>query len=390
MILSRTVNSLKESDSFKLLSYAKQLERSGKKIIHFEIGEPDFDTDYRIKEALFESLKRGETHYAASQGILELRVEIANYEKRFRNINVNPDNIVITPGGKPILLFVLLSILNDGEEVLLPSPGYLSYSSLIRFAGGKPVYYSIKTDERNTIDPDEIRNKITRRTKAIIINYPSNPTGKVASATDLAEILEIARERKILIISDEVYSRITYEKEHISVTKMAEKEDMGLIVVVDGFSKTYAMTGWRLGWGVLPDVLVKPVVKIIQNSISCVPPFVQYAGIVALKEGEDFIKRMVAEFRKRRDAIYEMLQESERLDVYKPEGAFYFFPEIRDLKTTSVEFTKGLLEKYGVAMLPGSAFGPMGEGHIRISFANSMENLRKGTEYLLKYLKELP
>ena len=390
MILSRTVNNLKESDSFKVLSYARKLEKTKKKIIHFEIGEPDFDTDTKIKEALFEALKRGETHYTASQGIPELRHEIAEYEKRFRNIDVDPDNIVITPGGKPILLFVLLSILNDGEEVLLPSPGYLSYSSLIRFAGGKPVYYSIKTDERNTIDPDEIRSKITRRTKAIIINYPSNPTGKMASATDLVEILEIARDRKILIISDEVYSRITYEKEHLSITKMAEKDDMGLIVVVDGFSKTYAMTGWRLGWGVLPDVLVKPVVKIIQNSISCVPPFVQYAGIVALKDGEDFIKNMVAAFKRRRDTIYEMLQESDRLDVYKPEGAFYFFPQILDLKMTSVEFTQGLLEKYGVAMLPGSAFGPMGEGHIRISFANSMENLQKGAEYLIKYLKEIP
>ncbi len=390
MILSRTVNNLKESDSFRVLSHAKKLERSGKEIIHFEIGEPDFDTDEKIKKALWEALKDGQTHYTASQGIPELRKEIALYEKRFRNIDVNPDHIVITPGGKPILLFVLMAILNEGEEVLLPSPGYLSYTSLIRFAGGRPVYYTLNTESRNTIDPDEIKSKITRRTKAIIINYPSNPTGKMPSASDLIEIMEIARERKILIISDEVYSRITYEKEHLSITRMAEKDDMGLLVIVDGFSKTYAMTGWRLGWGVLPEVLVKPVVKIIQNSISCVPPFVQYAGIVALKDGEDFIKSMVDAFKTRRDTIYDMLQDSERLNVIKPEGAFYFFPEILDLKMTSVEFTQGLLEKYGVAMLPGSAFGPKGEGHLRISFANSLENLQKGTEYLLKYLKEIP
>ncbi len=389
MILSRTVNNLKESDSFRVLSYAKQLERQGKEIIHFEIGEPDFDTDSKVKEALLEALNKGETHYTASQGILSLREEISRYEKNFRNIDVSPDNVVITPGGKPILLFVLMAILNDGDNVLLPSPGYLSYASLVRFAGGQPIYYSINVEERNTIDPDEIKSKITRRTKAIIINYPSNPTGKMASATDLLEILEIARDRKILIISDEVYSRITYEKEHISITRMAEKDDKGLLVIVDGFSKTYAMTGWRLGWGVLPDVLVKPVVKIIQNSISCVPPFVQYAGIVALKEGDDFVKKMVTEFRKRRDVIYDILQESDRLFIPKPEGAFYFFPRILDLKMSSVEFTKGLLEKYGVAMLPGSAFGPTGEGHIRISFANSLENLQKGAEFLLKYLKEI-
>ncbi len=389
MILSRTVNNLKESDSFRVLSYAKQLERQGKEIIHFEIGEPDFDTDSKVKEALLEALNKGETHYTASQGILSLREEISRYEKNFRNIDVSPDNVVITPGGKPILLFVLMAILNDGDNVLLPSPGYLSYSSLVRFAGGQPIYYSINVEERNTIDPDEIKSKITRRTKAIIINYPSNPTGKMASATDLLEILEIARDRKILIISDEVYSRITYEKEHISITRMAEKDDKGLLVIVDGFSKTYAMTGWRLGWGVLPDVLVKPVVKIIQNSISCVPPFVQHAGIVALKEGDDFVKKMVTEFRKRRDVIYDILQESDRLFIPKPEGAFYFFPRILDLKMSSVEFTKGLLEKYGVAMLPGSAFGPTGEGHIRISFANSLENLQKGAQFLLKYLKEI-
>ena len=389
MSLSRMVNNLKESDSFKVLSYAKQLERQGKKIIHFEIGEPDFDTDQKIKDALWDALSRGETHYTASQGILSLREEIARYEKRFRNIEVSPDNIVITPGGKPILLFVLMAILNEGDEVLVPSPGYLSYASLVRFAGGRPIYYNINIYERNTIDPDEIKSKITRRTKAIIINYPSNPTGRMASATDLLEILEIVRDRKIPVISDEVYSRITYENEHISITKMAEKEDMDLIVVVDGFSKTYAMTGWRLGWGVLPNVLIKPVVKIIQNSISCVPPFVQYAGIVALQDGDNFIKHMVKEFKKRRDTIFDMLLESDRIEVPKPEGAFYFFPHIVDLKMTSVEFTKGLLEKYGVAMLPGSAFGPTGEGHIRLSFANSLENLQKGVQYLLDYLKEL-
>ena len=389
MSLSRMVNNLKESDSFKVLSYAKQLERQGKKIIHFEIGEPDFDTDQKIKDALWDALSRGETHYTASQGILSLREEIARYEKRFRNIEVSPDNIVITPGGKPILLFVLMAILNEGDEVLVPSPGYLSYASLVRFAGGRPIYYNINIYERNTIDPDEIKSKITRRTKAIIINYPSNPTGRMASATDLLEILEIVRDRKIPVISDEVYSRITYENEHISITKMAEKEDMDLIVVVDGFSKTYAMTGWRLGWGVLPNVLIKPVVKIIQNSISCVPPFVQYAGIVALQDGDNFIKHMVKEFKKRRDTIFDMLLESDRIEVPKPEGAFYFFPHIVDLKMTSVEFTKRLLEKYGVAMLPGSAFGPTGEGHIRLSFANSLENLQKGVQYLLDYLKEL-
>lgn len=383
------VNSLKESDSFRVLSYAKKLEREGRKIIHFEIGEPDFDTDIRVKNALFNALSNGETHYTASQGILSLREEIAKYEKNFRKIDVDPDNIVITPGGKPILLFVLMAILNEGEEVLIPSPGYLSYASLIKFARGRPVYYSINVEDRNTIDPDEIKSKITRRTKAIIVNYPSNPTGKIASATDLLEILDIARERKLLVISDEVYSRIIYEREHISITKMAERDDMGLLVVIDGFSKTYAMTGWRLGWGVLPSVLVKPVVKIIQNSISCVPPFVQYAGIVALREGDDFVRKMVGEFRKRRDTIFSILQKSDRLLVSKPEGAFYFFPRILDLKMSSIEFAKGLLEKYGVAMLPGSAFGPTGESHIRISFANSLENLKMGAEYLLKYLGEI-
>ncbi len=389
MILSHSVNNLKESDSFKVLSQAKLLEKKGIKVIHFEIGEPDFNTDDAIKKALVQSLDRNETHYTASQGIEKLKEAITVYEKKFRKINVSSNNIVVASGAKPILLFILLAILNPGEEVLIPDPGYLSYGSLVNFASGKAIPYTIFMEKTNTIDAEEIQNKITKRTKAIILNYPSNPTGRIATPQDLMDILDVARAYNILVISDEVYSRIIYEKAHLSITKFMEEEDKDRVVLVDGFSKTYAMTGWRLGYGILPSFLVKPVVKIVQNSISCVPPFIQEAGIVALESGENFIKKMVSEFQRRRDVIYEKLLDVDRLKTIKPEGAFYFFPEVMDLNMPSTEFARRLLEKFGVAVLPGTSFGKNGEGHIRISFANSLENLEEGAQKLAEFINTL-
>jgi len=387
LLTAKITKRIEESASFAVLGKAKELEKAGKKVIHLEIGEPDFTPPEESINALIESIRRGETHYTQTQGILELREEIARYEKRFRNIEVSPSQIVITPGAKPMILFALLSAINPGERVLYPDPGYLSYKSLISFIGAIPVPYRLDKDKGFAIDFDNLVSKIDKKTRCIIINSPSNPTGMVHSREELEEIVRIAREHNLLIISDEVYSHIYFDgQKHLSIFNVTDNHDN--IILIDAFSKTYAMTGFRLGYGILPKELVGAVVKFAQNSFSCVPEFIQRAGIVALQKGEPFIERMVRAFEERRNKIYEILSQVEGISILKPKGAFYFFPEIK-VNITSQEFAEYMLNNYQVALLPGDAFGENGKGHLRISFANSLENLIEASERIAEGIEKL-
>lgn len=387
LLTARIIDRIEESASFTVLGKAKELEKKGEKVIHLEIGEPDFAPPEMAINSLLESLKRGETHYTTAQGIIELRKEIVKYEKWFRGIEITPEQVVITPGAKPMILFALLAAVNQGETVLYPDPGYLSYKSLISFMGAMPVPYRLDKNRNFAIDLDDLKSKIDRKTTCIIINSPSNPTGMIHSREELQEILRIAREHNMLIISDEVYSRIYFDgQKHLSIMNLTE--DHSNIILIDAFSKTYAMTGFRLGYGVLPKELVGAVVKLIQNSFSCVPEFIQRAGITALREGEQFIAQMVEAFAERRNRMYEILQQVKGIKVPKPNAAFYFFPEIK-VNIESAEYAEYLLNHYRVALLPGEAFGDNGSGHVRISFANSLENLIEAASRIAESIDKL-
>ncbi|MEO0246947.1 MAG: pyridoxal phosphate-dependent aminotransferase [candidate division WOR-3 bacterium] len=385
--VAKIVNRIEESASFSVLGKAKELEKRGERVIHLEIGEPDFTPPKESIESLIESLNRGETHYTTAQGIMELREEIARYEKRFRNIDISPSQVVITPGAKPMILFALLAAINPGEEVLYPDPGYLSYKSLIRFMGAIPVPYRLDKNRNFAIDFEDLRRKITKKTTCIIINSPSNPTGMVHTREELEEILKIAEDYNLLIISDEVYSRIYFDgNQHISIMNLTD--NYSNIILIDAFSKTYAMTGFRLGYGIVPKELVSAIVKLIQNSFSCVPEFVQRAGITALQKGEYFIDNMVSAFAERRDKMFEILSQVKGLKIHKPQGAFYFFPEIL-VNISSADYADYALSNYKIALLPGEAFGENGEGHIRISFANSLENLLEAAYRIAESIEKL-
>lgn len=385
--IAKIVERIEESASFSVLGKAKELEKRGEKVIHLEIGEPDFTPPQESIKSLIESLSRGETHYTTAQGIIELREEIAKYEKHFRHIDISPSQVVITPGAKPMILFALLAAVNPGEEVLYPDPGYLSYKSLIRFMGAIPVPYKLDKNRNFAIDFEDLNRKISKKTTCIIINTPSNPTGMVHTREELEEILKIAEDNNLLIISDEVYSRIYFDgNKHISIMNLTDNYNN--IILIDAFSKTYAMTGFRLGYGVVPKELVSAIVKLIQNSFSCVPEFIQRAGITALQKGENFINDMVSAFAERRDKMYEILSKVKGLKIHKPQGAFYFFPEIL-VNISSADYAEYALSNYKIALLPGEAFGENGEGHVRISFANSLENLLEAAYRIAESIDKL-
>ncbi len=368
--------------SFDMLRKAKELERSGREIIHLEVGEPDFDTPEHIKEAAKKALDDNLTHYAPPQGLLELREAIAEDEKTRKGIDASPDNIVVTPGAKPMIFFTIMVLSQKGDEVIYPDPGYTSYRSMIKLAGAKPVPLELKEENDFALDVDKLESIISSRTRIIILNTPHNPTGSILTMKDFEAVAEIAEKYNLVIISDEIYSRQLYEGEHVSIATLPKMKER--TVVVDGFSKAYAMTGWRLGYGIVPDEIIPKIIKLQTETVSCVAPFVQMAGIAALKGDQEPVRWMVEKFRQRRDLLISILEESKHITVKQPRGAFYLFPNIKKLGISSYEFTDILLDRYGVSVLPGSAFGLYGEGYIRISYATSEENLRKGAQKIVK------
>ncbi len=387
-IFADRMASLGTETAFEVLARAKALERQGKDIIHLEIGEPDFDTPKNIKEAAVKALHAGYTHYVPAAGIPELREAIAEYISKTRKIPVDPEEVVVTPGAKPIMFFAILACVERGEEVLYPNPGFPIYESMINFVGAKPVPIPLKEENDFRLDHEYVKAKITKKTKMIILNSPENPTGGVLTKEDLKVIADcIVNRDDVLVLSDEIYSRIVYEGNHESIASLPGMKEK--TIILDGFSKTYAMTGWRLGYGVMRKDLAEKITQLMINSNSCTCAFVQMAGVEALKGPQDSVEKMIAEFRERREVIVSGLNNIKGITCKKPKGAFYVFPNIKGVGKTSKEFSDYLLNEAGVAVLPGTSFGKYGEGYLRISFANSVENIKKALDRISKAVEKL-
>ena len=371
--------------AFETLAKAKELERQGKSIVHLEIGEPDFDTPEHIRDAAKQALDDGFTHYGASAGQIELREAIAKHQTERQGYDVSADSVIVTPGGKPVMFFTIMALVEQGVEVIYPNPGFPIYESMINYMGGIAVPMQLNEESGYNADIDNLRSLITPRTKLIIINSPNNPCGSVIPESDLEKIAEMAGENDLVVLADEIYKDMYYgDQEHVSITKFPGMRER--TVILDGFSKSYAMTGWRLGYGVFPDFLVEPVTRLMTNSVSCTSVFSQMAAIAALEGPQDSVAAMMEEFTKRRDLVVEGLNSLPGITCPVPKGAFYAFPNIRGTGMSSQEFANKALYEAGVALLAGTAFGAFGDGYIRISFANSQENLLEAIERLRKIL----
>jgi aspartate aminotransferase len=386
--LASRMERLGTETAFAVLARAKALEAQGREIIHLEIGEPDFDTPEHIVEAGCRALREGQTHYTPAAGITELREAIAADVARSRGIAVDPAQVVVTPGGKPIMYFVILALVEAGDEVSMPNPAFPIYESMVNFAGARPVFVPLRQENAFRFDLDEFRASLSDRTRLVILNSPANPTGGVLTPRDIAELAEILRERPdVLVLSDEIYARLLYSGEHRSIA--AELEMAERTIILDGFSKTYAMTGWRLGYGVMPTWLAEAVTKLQVNSNSCTNAATQYAGLEAITGLQDSVDRMLEEFRARRDLVVEGLNALPGVECLYPDGAFYAFPRITGTGYSSDELADLLLNEAGVACLSGTAFGEHGEGHLRLSYANSRENIARALERMQAVLSQV-
>lgn len=370
--------------AFEVLARAKKLEREGKKVLHFEIGEPDFNTPENIKEAAKLALDKNFTHYVPSGGVGELREAVREYIKLTRGFEPDLEQIVITPGVKPAVFYSILSLVETGDEVIYQDPGYPTYYSLIDYVGAKRVPVKLLEENEFRLTPSDIAEKITQRTKMIIINSPHNPTGAVLTKKDVEELARLAEENNIWLLSDEIYSEIIYDEKHYSPCARDACGERSLLA--DGFSKCFAMTGWRLGWLIAPKELAKRITTFITNTVSCTNSFVQLAGMQALKGPKEEVKEMVREFKRRREVIVKGLNEINGFTCLLPKGAFYAFPNIKETGMTGEKLASRLLEKANVAVLPGTAFGEGGEGYLRFSYANSVENIKEGIERIKKIL----
>jgi aspartate aminotransferase len=385
--LAKRMERLGTETAFSVLAKAKALEAQGREIIHLEIGEPDFDTPSHIVEAACRALRNGHTHYTPTAGIPELREAIAADVARSRGIEVDPAQVVVTPGGKPIMFFAILALVEEGDEVLVPNPSFPIYESMVNFAGARPVFVPLRQENEFRFDLDELRAGLSERTKLVILNSPANPTGGVLTPEDIAGIADILRERPgVFVLSDEIYSRMLYDSPFASIASEPGLGPDDRTIILDGFSKTYAMTGWRLGYGVMPIPLAEHVAKLQVNSNSCTNAATQHAGLEALAGPQDGVDAMLAEFRARRDLIVAGLNELPGVDCITPRGAFYAFPRITDTGYAAHTLADLLLEEAGVACLSGTAFGRYGEGHLRLSYANSRVNIALALEHMHQIL----
>ncbi len=361
--------------AFEVLNRARALEKQGKEIIHLEIGEPDFDTPSNVVEAGIAALRKGWTHYGPSAGLPELRQAIADYVSRTRKVPVSSDEVVVVPGGKPIIFFTILALIESGDEVLYPNPGFPIYESMVNYSVGKGIPIPLREERDFSVDVKELASLITDHTRLIILNSPHNPTGGILTKKDILDIAEAIGDRNILVLSDEIYSRLIYDGEHFSIMSVPGFKDR--TILLDGFSKTYAMTGWRLGYGVMRADLASQISKLVTNSNSCTASFTQMAGIEALRGDQSSVDKMSDEFRRRRDAFVAGLNKIKGFSCRMPKGAFYAFPNITKTGWNSKKLADALLEQAGIAALAGTAFGEYGEGYLRFSVANSLENLNK-------------
>jgi len=373
--------------AFEVLARARALERQGREIIHLEIGEPDFDTPAHIKEAAKQALDAGATHYGPSAGLAEVREAIAKHIAETRGVPVTPEEVVVTPGAKPIMFFTILALIAPGDEVLYPNPGFPIYESVINFVGGVPVPVPLREETGFGFDLELFERKVGPKTRLIVINSPENPTGGVLDRGQIERIAEIAAARNIPVLADEIYSQFLYDGEFVSIFPQPGMRD--LTILLDGFSKSYAMTGWRLGYGVMPKALAEHVTRLMVNSNSCTASFVQLAGIAALQGDQTPVARMVAEFKLRRDIIVDGLNTLPGVKCARPRGAFYVFPNITSTGRPSAEVADLLLNEAGVAVLSGAAFGQYGEGYLRLSYAKSEANLRLALERMRPVFERL-
>jgi aspartate aminotransferase len=373
--LAGRMSRLGTETAFEVLNRARALEKQGKEIIHLEIGEPDFDTPANVIEAGVDALHNGWTHYGPAAGLPELRQTIAEYVSRTRNVPVSSDEVVVVPGGKPIIFFTMLALIEAGDEVIYPNPGFPIYESMVNYSIGKAIPIPLREDRDFSVDTKELASLITDRTKLIILNSPHNPTGGVLTKKDILEIAEAIGDRNILILSDEIYSRLIYDGDHFSIMSVPGFKER--TILLDGFSKTYAMTGWRMGYGVMRPDLAVQIARLQTNATSCTASFTQIAGIEALRGDQSSVDKMSDEFKRRRDAFVAGLNKIKGFSCRLPKGAFYTFPNITKTGWPSKRLADALLEEAGVACLSGTAFGEYGEGYLRFSVANSLENLNK-------------
>jgi aspartate/methionine/tyrosine aminotransferase len=375
MRLSERMARLGTETAFEVLARARALEAQGRHIVHLEIGEPDFATPGHIVDAAIRALNSGATHYGPAAGLPELREAIAEDSSRRRRVRATPEMVVVTPGAKPILFFAILALIDPGDEVLYPNPGFPIYESMIRYVGGVPVPVRLVEAKDFALDVDQLVSKVGNRTRLVILNDPHNPTGGVIPEAGLRAIADAAAKHGVPVLADEIYGRIVYGVEHRSIAAMPGMEP--LAIVLDGFSKTYAMTGWRLGYGIMPAPMAQVVAKLQTNATSCTATFSQLAGVAALRGDQSPVDHMVQEFSRRRDAIVDGLRSIPGFKCVRPKGAFYVFPNITGTGFSARTLADRLLDEAGVACLAGTAFGEWGESHLRFSYANSMENIEE-------------
>jgi aspartate aminotransferase len=385
MKLAQRMSRLGTENAFTVLAEVEKLRAAGRDIVSLGIGDPDFDTPANVREAAKRALDRGRTHYNPSAGIRELREAIAAYLTRSRGVEFRPEEVVVTPGGKPILYHSILAIAEEGDEIIYPNPGFPIYESVISFAGAKAVPAALVEPRKFRLDVEQLRRAATDRTRLIILNSPNNPTGGVLTRADMEAVAEVARERDAWVLADEIYSEFLFEGEHVSITQIPGMKER--TILLDGFSKTYAMTGWRLGYGAMPAGLAEKIAQLNTNSVSCTATFVQDAGVEALTSSQEAVRAMIAEFRARRDLAVAELNRIPGISCVNPEGAFYAFPNVTEAcrrigVKTAEEFQHAMLHDGGVAVLARTNFGPRNEGedqeYVRISFATSREMLAEG------------
>lgn len=385
--LSDAAHRLEGQRMFQILAVAKELERKGKQVLHFELGDPDFDTPSNIVQIACDSLKKGETHYAPSSGLLELREAAAEVTLKSRGFRPEIDQLLVCPGANVMIYYAAACAVNPGDEVIVPDPGFVSYFSILKFLNIKIVRVPLYEKNEFRLNPDDVQKAITEKTRMIIMNSPSNPTGAVMTEGEVKRIYEIAEKNDVYLLSDEIYARMVYKdanSAHHSPGKFDQCKER--TIIVNGFSKSYAMTGWRLGVMTGPSELISKMGLLLETTTSCVSPFIQKAGIEALKGSQEPILNMVEEFKKRRDAMVKGLNSLPGVTCLKPNGAFYVFPNITGTGLTSEEFAKVMLDQAGVALAPGPIFGEYAEGYVRLSYANSIENINQAIERMMKVL----
>jgi aspartate aminotransferase len=382
--LAKRMARLGTETAFEVLNRARELERQGKDIIHLEIGEPDFETPENIVQSAVNALNAGWTHYGPSAGLPDLRKTIADDVSHSRGVQVQPEEVVVVPGGKPIIFFSILALIDEGDEVIYPNPGFPIYESMINYVGGRAVPVRLSEERDFRLDVGELEKLISNRTRLIIVNSPHNPTGGVLNKRDIEQIAQAIGDRNIFVLSDEIYSRLIFEGSHHSI--MAEPGFKDRTILLDGFSKTYAMTGWRMGYGVMRRDLATQVARLMTNSNSCTASFSQVAGIEALRGDQSSVDHMRKEFQRRREMFVAGLNRIKGFTCRMPKGAFYVFPNITAAGWKSKALADALLEEAGVACLSGTSFGAFGEGYLRFSIANSMENLSKALERVERWV----